>query len=94
MKPIVESEMVKIISKFDQNKSAGHNSIGNFIIKKVVNEISYPLAAIFNLSLSTGNIPDQLKVAKEIPIFKNMHKYFQITGLSQCCHVYQNCWKD
>ena len=31
----------------------------------------HPLAAIFNLSLSTGNIPDQFKVAKVIPFFLN-----------------------
>ena len=70
MKPIVETEIMKIISKFDQNKSAGHDDIGNFIVKKVANEICHPLALIFNLSLLTGNVPDQLKIAKVIPIFK------------------------
>ena len=70
MKPIVESEITKIISKFDQNKSAGHDDIGNFVIKKVVDEISSPLTEIFNLSLTTGKVPEQLKTAKVIPIYK------------------------
>lgn len=70
MKPIVESEIIKIISKFDSNKSAGHDDIGNLVIKKVANEISHPLAVVFNLSLSTGKVPSQLKLAKVIPIFK------------------------
>ena len=39
-------------------------------MKKVANEICHPLAAIFNLSLLTGDVPDQLKIAKVIPIFK------------------------
>ena len=35
MKPIIiAEEIVKIISKFNQNKSPGHNGIGNLIVKK------------------------------------------------------------
>ena len=66
MKPIVESEILKIINKFDQNKSAGHDDVGNLIVKKVAKEIGHPLTLVFNLSLSTGNVPNQLKVAKVI----------------------------
>ena len=39
-------------------------------LKKVGNEIVKPLTNIFNLSLSTGVVPDKLKAAKVIPIFK------------------------
>ena len=70
MKPIVELDIVKIIEKFNQNKSAGHDNIGNFIIKKVCKEIVHPLTMIFNLSISTGIIPEKLKLAKVIPIYK------------------------
>ena len=69
-KPIVEDEILKIISKFDKNKSPGHDGIGNLIVKRVANELTKPLAAIFNLSLSTGKVPNQLKIAKVIPIYK------------------------
>ena len=71
MKPILADEIVKIIGKFNQNKSPGHDGIGNFIVKNVAHiYISGPLADIFNLSLSTGSVPEQLKVAKVIPIYK------------------------
>ena len=33
--------------------------------------ISYPLTHIINLSLKTGDFPDQLKIAKVIPLFKS-----------------------
>ena len=69
-KPIVEEDIIKIVSKFNQNKSAGHDGIGNFIVKNVSKEISKPLTDIFNLSLSTGCVPDKLKIAKVIPIYK------------------------
>ena len=69
MKPVVESDITKIISKFNASKSAGYDNIGNDIIKKVCDVIVKPLVSIFNLSLSTGIVPDQLKIAKVIPIF-------------------------
>ena len=33
--------------------------------------ITYPLIYIFDLSLSTGIVPDQLKIARVIPLFKS-----------------------
>ena len=46
MKPIVESDIMKIIDKLNPNKSAGHDKIGNFIIKKVGSKIVKPLTSI------------------------------------------------
>ena len=60
MRPIAEDEILKLIYKFDKNKSAGHDGIGNLIVKGVAKEIVHPLTAIFNLSLSTGKVPDNL----------------------------------
>ena len=70
MKPIVAEEIVKLIGKLNKNKSPGHDGIGNLIVKKVASVISKPLTDIFNLSLSTGMVPEQLKLAKVIPIYK------------------------
>ena len=56
---------------FNQNKSPGHDDIGNMIVKKkVATEISKPLSTIFNCSLKTDVVPEQLKIAKVIPIYK------------------------
>jgi len=70
MKPIVEKEIIKIIGTFNPNKSAGHDNIDNKIIKKVANEIAEPLTIILNLSFATGIVPENLKIAKVIPIYK------------------------
>ena len=40
MRPIVEDEIVKIINKFDKNKSAGHDGIGNLIVKGVAKDFT------------------------------------------------------
>ena len=70
MKPIVASDIIKIIDKFNPNKSAGHDNVGNYMIKTVGKEIVKPLTKIFNLSLSTGVVQGKLKTAKVIPIYK------------------------
>ena len=70
MKPIVELDITKIIEKFNPNKSADDDNIGNFIIKRVAKEIVKPLTQIFNLSISTGSVPEKLKIAKVILIYK------------------------
>ena len=54
----------------NQNKSPGHDCIGNLIVKKAASIISKPSTDVFNLSLLTGSVPKQLKLAKVIPINK------------------------
>ena len=70
MLPVFENEIIKIIGNFDQNKSPGHDEISNFLIKKIAKEVSIPLAAVFNLSITKGIVPKDLKKAKVIPIYK------------------------
>ena len=70
MKPIVEDKIIKIITKSDQNKSPGHDGIGNFVLKRIAKEIVKPLTTIFNTSISSGEVPDSLKIAKVVPSYK------------------------
>ena len=70
LSPVIDDEIIKIISKFDKTKSPGHDNIGNNIIKRIAKEMSIPLAIVFNLSITTGKVPNQLKSAKVIPIYK------------------------
>ena len=64
-KPIVAEEIVKIIGKFNQNKSPGHDDITNMVVKKAAPKTANPLAMIFNCSFKTGVVPEQLKIAKD-----------------------------
>ena len=43
-------------------------------MKNVVNEIISPLTYILNQSLSNGKVPDKMKIAKVVQIFKKGHK--------------------
>ena len=69
-KPTNEDEVLKIIKRLGSRKSAGHDDIKSDVIKQVAKEIASPLTMIFNTSLSTGIVPDDLKIAKFVPIYK------------------------
>ena len=68
--PITEDELERELKSMKSNKSCGYDGIHTSIAKLSVKEISKPLTHIFNLTFSTGIIPDNLKVAMITPIFK------------------------
>ena len=68
--PTDREEIIGIINKLEGKKSSGHDEIDNFLLKTIILSIATPLAYIFNLSLSSGIVPDNIKIAKVIPIFK------------------------
>ena len=64
-------EIILIIDSLENSKATGPNSIPTEILKLIKPNICYPLKKIINVSFATGVYPDQLKIAKVIPIFKN-----------------------
>ena len=63
-------DLVKIVSSLESKASQDMFGLSNNLIKKVIDNIAFPLTHIFNLSLQSGIIPNELKMAKVIPIFK------------------------
>ena len=72
--PVTSTEINEACKLLEPKKSEDFNGISMFFIKKVILSISGPLKHIFNLSFSSGAIPNQLKIAKVIPIFKSGDK--------------------
>ncbi len=68
--PTDENEILKIISKLGSRKSPGYDLIKSDLVKLIANEIVYPLKIIINKSLCEGIVPDALKIAKVVPIYK------------------------
>ena len=65
---ITPNELQIELENIKPNKSSGYDGISAKIIKIITEEISKPLTHIFNLSFSSGIIPDKLKVALITPI--------------------------
>ena len=57
-------------------KSPGYDGITNLLLKSIIQEINSPLTYIFNQSLSSGKVPDKMKIARVVPIFKKGQKDF------------------
>ena len=62
------------INNMKENKSPGVDGISPKILKESVEQISTPLAHVFNVSLQEGIVPLEWKEAKIIPLFKKMSK--------------------
>jgi len=74
--PVSPDEINRIIHKFPNYKAPGNDNINSKILKEVSDIIVSQLTFIFNLSFTTGQVPDLLKIAKVIPIYKKRRKKF------------------
>ena len=59
------------ISKLKSSKATGPFSIPIDLLKLASSSLSIPLEIIYNMSFSTGLVPDQFKIANVIPIYKS-----------------------
>ena len=69
-RPIPIETTVNVINKLASKNSRGHDGISTKLLKLITIEISETLTIIINQSLYCGIFPDNLKLAKVIPIFK------------------------
>ena len=63
-------DIIHVIASLN-NSSAGHDNISAFMVKKTIDVYISPLTYLINQSLENGSFPDELKIAKVIPLFKS-----------------------
>ncbi len=51
--------------------SCGFDGLSTNLVKPVIHLLLEPLTHIFNLSFRTGIVPQKLKIAKIVPVYKN-----------------------
>ena len=84
---VTEKEIEHEITSLNSSKASGLFSIPSYMLKLLKTCLSFPLQLIYNLSFSTGRVPDQFKIANVIPVFKKdsvtcMSNYRPISLLS------------
>ena len=72
--PTDHVEIVKIMRTFQPKKSTGDDGISMALLKHISEECSLPLAILVNKSLVQGIVPDCMKLAKVVPIYKAKNK--------------------
>ena len=97
---IVTPEMAaKKIKAMMENKSPGVDGIPPRLLTETVEQISIPLATVFNLSLKEGVVPFEWKEENIIPLFKkgsrNKSENHRPVGLtSVICNLLERLLKD
>ena len=76
---ISEIDILKICKTLKPKVSSGADFISNKLLKQIAPIIITPLHYLINVSLETGYIPRELKLAKVVPVFKDGD-----------CHVFTN----
>ena len=71
MFPTNEAEILHTTTNLKASTSEGYDNISTKILKQTMKEVATPLTHIINLSLFHGIFPNDMKLAKIIPIFKN-----------------------
>ena len=72
--PVSETEIMKATNLLQPKKTCDSSGISVWLIQKIIAPISVPLTHIFSTSFSNGTVPQQLKTAKVIPVFKSGRK--------------------
>ena len=97
---VVTPELVaKKIKAMKDNKSPGVDGIPPKLLMETVDQISIPLARVFNLSLKEGVVPFEWKEANIIPLFKKgsrnkSENYRPVSLTSVICKLLERLIKD
>lgn len=74
LKPIKTEELEQVTHSLKNSNSKGYDNLSVNIIKQCISQLSKPLCFIFNKSIEVGIVPNQLKIAKIIPVYKSEDK--------------------
>ena len=74
--PVSNEEIVTTAGLFKNKTSEDSNTLSMNVVKNIINSVVTPFQHICNLSFKTGSVPDAMKIAKVIPLFKSGDKHF------------------
>ena len=95
LSPVLQEDIITTVNNCKSKTSCDHNNIDMVIIKQVINYIANPLAHVCSTSFEHGVFPDNMKVAKVVPLFKAgdrsvFSNYRPISLLSQFSKILEN----
>ena len=69
--PTSTTEITKLLESLPNKCSSSHDNVSNLLLKELVKQISPILEVLFNESLTTGQLPDKMKIADVVPLYKS-----------------------
>ena len=86
---ITQKGVEKLLTNLNPNKATGPDGLSPRILKELSSQIAPILTKIFQMSLETGEIPDDWRTANVSPIFKKGEKYnpanYRLVSLTCIC---------
>ena len=71
MHPTQKTEIEHIVRNLKTKCTEGVDGISTKLLQATIHEISTPLEHILNQSIVTGTVPENLKIAKVVPVYKS-----------------------
>ena len=72
--PVSETEIINTVRLCKNKNSEDFNNLSMHVVKDIVEPVIKPFQYICNLSFKNGVVPNNMKIAKIIPLFKNGDK--------------------
>ena len=74
MQSHIPSDITNTAHTLKSKSSFGHDEISTKLLKQTINNITLPITHILNRSFITGIVPDQMKIAKVVPVYKSSER--------------------
>ena len=71
---VSENKILKYLNNLSANKATGLDGIPSRFVRDSASVIACPLTHVINLSIIQGVVPDDLKSARVVPLFKKNDK--------------------
>ena len=67
---VSENKILKYLNNLSANKATGLDDIPSRFVRDSASVITCPLTHVINLSIIQGIVPDNLKSARPVPLFR------------------------
>ena len=68
--PVTPHEVIKTTKSLKPKNSTGYDNVSTKLLQNVIEDIAYPFCHVINQSFSSGIVPEEMKIAKVIPVYK------------------------
>ena len=68
---VTPTEVIEMTRKLLDKKTPDNTGLSSSVLKKIIDLIVIPLHHVINLSFTQGVVPNQLKIARVVPVFKS-----------------------
>jgi hypothetical protein len=72
--PTNKDEVISIVKSLKNSHSVGYDGVSIDVLKNSITYIAEPISAAINHCMETGYFPDELKIAKVVPLHKKNEK--------------------